>query len=236
MSCRLACWTCTSMRTTCTSCTSFLRGLRTRHTSVARALPAIEHHCDMLAGMPRLHTSTASWAQMAAHVLFHAFTIFHCCASPVGACCIRPVHSLRQHKYLEQLRHPACFARSDLAMNDLTCSLNVCMCCRYILKLVLPRDYPFSAPDFFMITPNGRFATNTKICVRADQDCTIGLCRVTSVLACRRADMDASAPLKFNSLSDHVSLQPWCFACAQTDGSPVMVLAHRADNILKLPS
>jgi Ubiquitin-conjugating enzyme len=36
--------------------------------------------------------------------------------------------------------------------------------CRYILRLNLPQDYPFSAPDFMMSTPNGRFATNTKIC------------------------------------------------------------------------
>jgi hypothetical protein len=33
-----------------------------------------------------------------------------------------------------------------------------------VLRLSLPPDYPFSAPDFFVMTPNGRFAVNTKIC------------------------------------------------------------------------
>jgi ubiquitin-conjugating enzyme E2 J2 len=28
----------------------------------------------------------------------------------------------------------------------------------------LPKDHPFSAPDFYMITPNGRFGTSVKIC------------------------------------------------------------------------
>jgi ubiquitin-protein ligase len=34
----------------------------------------------------------------------------------------------------------------------------------YFGKVVLPRDYPFKAPDFYFITPNGRFETDTKIC------------------------------------------------------------------------
>ena len=39
-----------------------------------------------------------------------------------------------------------------------------CDACRYILRVALPQDYPMSAPDFFMMTPNGRFGVNTKIC------------------------------------------------------------------------
>jgi ubiquitin-conjugating enzyme E2 J2 len=34
----------------------------------------------------------------------------------------------------------------------------------YFGKIVLPVEYPLKAPDFYFITPNGRFATNTKIC------------------------------------------------------------------------
>lgn len=34
----------------------------------------------------------------------------------------------------------------------------------YVLKMQLPSAYPFSAPDFLMMTPNGRFATNTRVC------------------------------------------------------------------------
>lgn len=32
-------------------------------------------------------------------------------------------------------------------------------------RICLPRDYPFSPPDFFFLTPNGRFEVNTKICL-----------------------------------------------------------------------
>jgi ubiquitin-conjugating enzyme E2 J2 len=28
----------------------------------------------------------------------------------------------------------------------------------------LPNEYPFKAPDFYFVTPNGKFETNTKIC------------------------------------------------------------------------
>ena len=34
----------------------------------------------------------------------------------------------------------------------------------YIGKIVFPRDYPFSPPDVFFFTPNGRFEINKKIC------------------------------------------------------------------------
>jgi ubiquitin-conjugating enzyme E2 J1 len=34
----------------------------------------------------------------------------------------------------------------------------------YVLKLLLPSDYPYSPPDFIMCTPNGRFAVGKKIC------------------------------------------------------------------------
>jgi len=32
-------------------------------------------------------------------------------------------------------------------------------------KLVFPRDFPFKPPKIFMITPNGRFKTNTRLCL-----------------------------------------------------------------------
>lgn len=34
----------------------------------------------------------------------------------------------------------------------------------YILKIEIPTDYPFSPPDFYMLTPNGRFELNKKLC------------------------------------------------------------------------
>jgi ubiquitin-protein ligase len=34
----------------------------------------------------------------------------------------------------------------------------------YFGKVVLPHNYPLSPPDFYFITPNGRFETNKKIC------------------------------------------------------------------------
>jgi ubiquitin-conjugating enzyme E2 J2 len=34
----------------------------------------------------------------------------------------------------------------------------------YFGKIVLPNDYPLKAPDFYFLTPNGRFETNRKIC------------------------------------------------------------------------
>jgi len=34
----------------------------------------------------------------------------------------------------------------------------------YILHIKLHEGYPFKAPDFKWLTPNGRFETNTKIC------------------------------------------------------------------------
>ena len=37
--------------------------------------------------------------------------------------------------------------------------------CRYVLKIQLPKTYPFAPPDFLVLTPNGRFVTNTKICM-----------------------------------------------------------------------
>ncbi|CAH8516644.1 unnamed protein product [Schistosoma rodhaini] len=32
-------------------------------------------------------------------------------------------------------------------------------------KLVFPRDFPFRPPSIYMITPNGRFACNTRLCL-----------------------------------------------------------------------
>ncbi len=32
-------------------------------------------------------------------------------------------------------------------------------------KLIFPRDYPFKPPRIMMITPNGRFKTNTRLCL-----------------------------------------------------------------------
>ncbi|XP_041479372.1 ubiquitin-conjugating enzyme E2 J2-like [Lytechinus variegatus] len=32
-------------------------------------------------------------------------------------------------------------------------------------KLVFPREFPFKPPSIFMITPNGRFKTNTRLCL-----------------------------------------------------------------------
>lgn len=34
----------------------------------------------------------------------------------------------------------------------------------YFGKVNLPNEYPLKAPDFYFMTPNGRFETNTKIC------------------------------------------------------------------------
>ena len=32
-------------------------------------------------------------------------------------------------------------------------------------RIVLPPEYPFKPPSFVLLTPNGRFETNTKICL-----------------------------------------------------------------------
>lgn len=32
-------------------------------------------------------------------------------------------------------------------------------------KLVFPREFPFKPPSIYMITPNGRFRTNKKLCL-----------------------------------------------------------------------
>ncbi|KAF6197979.1 hypothetical protein GE061_007724 [Apolygus lucorum] len=32
-------------------------------------------------------------------------------------------------------------------------------------KLVFPREFPFKPPSIYMITPNGRFKTNTRLCL-----------------------------------------------------------------------
>lgn len=32
-------------------------------------------------------------------------------------------------------------------------------------KVLFPKEYPMKAPSFKMITPNGRFTTNTKLCL-----------------------------------------------------------------------
>lgn len=34
----------------------------------------------------------------------------------------------------------------------------------YFGKIILPPEYPFKAPDFIFLTPNGRFETGKKIC------------------------------------------------------------------------
>ncbi|KAI9292357.1 UBC-like protein [Neoconidiobolus thromboides FSU 785] len=36
---------------------------------------------------------------------------------------------------------------------------------QYHGKLVFPNDYPFKPPSIMMITPNGRFETNTRLCL-----------------------------------------------------------------------
>lgn len=35
----------------------------------------------------------------------------------------------------------------------------------YLGRLVFPRDFPFKPPSIYMITPNGRFKTNTRLCL-----------------------------------------------------------------------
>ena len=39
-------------------------------------------------------------------------------------------------------------------------------------KVVFPSQYPYKPPSILMLTPNGRFATNTKLCLR----CGAGWC------------------------------------------------------------
>ena len=34
-------------------------------------------------------------------------------------------------------------------------------------KVILPENYPISAPDIYLLTPNGRYTLNTKICLNA---------------------------------------------------------------------
>ena len=36
-------------------------------------------------------------------------------------------------------------------------------------RIVLPPEYPFKPPSFVLLTPNGRFETNTKICLSISQ-------------------------------------------------------------------
>ena len=33
-------------------------------------------------------------------------------------------------------------------------------------KVIFPPQYPYKPPSILMLTPNGRFATNTKLCLR----------------------------------------------------------------------
>lgn len=35
----------------------------------------------------------------------------------------------------------------------------------YLGKLLFPRDFPFKPPSIYMVTPNGRFKTNTRLCL-----------------------------------------------------------------------
>ncbi|XP_022189614.1 ubiquitin-conjugating enzyme E2 J2 [Nilaparvata lugens] len=35
----------------------------------------------------------------------------------------------------------------------------------YLGKLVFPREFPFKPPSIYMVTPNGRFKTNTRLCL-----------------------------------------------------------------------
>lgn len=35
----------------------------------------------------------------------------------------------------------------------------------YLGRLVFPRDFPFKPPSIYMMTPNGRFKTNTRLCL-----------------------------------------------------------------------
>lgn len=35
----------------------------------------------------------------------------------------------------------------------------------YHLRVVLPAQYPMRAPDIMLLTPSGRFQTNTKVCI-----------------------------------------------------------------------
>lgn len=35
----------------------------------------------------------------------------------------------------------------------------------YVLRVLVPQNYPFSPPDFVMLTPSGRFATDKKLCM-----------------------------------------------------------------------
>lgn len=35
----------------------------------------------------------------------------------------------------------------------------------YLGRLVFPRDFPFKPPSIYMVTPNGRFKTNTRLCL-----------------------------------------------------------------------
>lgn len=34
----------------------------------------------------------------------------------------------------------------------------------YLMEILISKDYPFNAPDFRMLTPNGRFDVNRKLC------------------------------------------------------------------------
>ncbi|NXW79394.1 UB2J2 enzyme, partial [Hirundo rustica] len=48
---------------------------------------------------------------------------------------------------------------------DLISSLNPAAGGYYHGKLIFPREFPFKPPSIYMITPNGRFKCNTRLCL-----------------------------------------------------------------------
>lgn len=37
--------------------------------------------------------------------------------------------------------------------------------------LLFPREFPFKPPSIYMLTPNGRFKTNTRLCLSISGEC-----------------------------------------------------------------
>lgn len=53
----------------------------------------------------------------------------------------------------------------ELALPLILHVLYTCTGGYYHGKLIFPKDYPFKPPRIMMMTPNGRFQTNTRLCL-----------------------------------------------------------------------
>lgn len=74
--------------------------------------------------------------------------------------------------------------------------------CEYLVKIIIPSNYPLSPPEFYFITPTGLFTINEKVCVVLGDGCQPTIVGYVNTLLAKMLDWRAQPDMMQTTLED----------------------------------